>query len=102
MRGPKPAGAERLSAEEIAAELAALPGWTVANSKLHRDFKCRDFAQAFGCMTQGALVAEKMNHHPDWSNSWNRVSIDLVTHSAGGLTRLDFESAHKIDKIFAG
>ena len=100
MRGPKPAGGERLNEEEIAAELATLSGWTIAGGKLHREFKCRDFAQAFACMTDVARAAEEMNHHPDWSNSWNRVSIDLVTHSAGGLTRLDFELARRIDRIF--
>ena len=100
MRGPKPAGAERLNEEAIAAELVTLPGWTLQKGKLHREFKCRDFAQAFACMTKVAQAAEEMNHHPDWSNSWNRVSIDLVTHSAGGLTRLDFELARRIDGIF--
>lgn len=93
---------EKLSEQEIAAELAKLPGWSVVGGKLHREFVCKDFVDAFGKMASVALVAEKMDHHPDWSNVWNKVTVDLMTHSAGGLTALDFELAQKIAKIFGG
>ena len=90
----------RLTEQEISDELARLPGWTVAQGKLHRVFEFADFRQAFGFMTSVALAAEAMNHHPDWSNVWNKVTIDLNTHSAGGITRNDFELAAQIQKIF--
>ena len=93
---------EKLSEQEIAAELAELPGWSITGGKLHREFACKDFVDAFGKMASVALVAEKMDHHPDWSNVWNKVTVDLVTHSAGGLTALDFALAQKITKIFGG
>jgi len=89
----------KLDKQMIAAELKKLKGWTVENSKLHRVFEFRDFSQAFGFMTQVALVAESMGHHPDWSNAWNKVTIDLTTHSAGGLTQNDFDLAGKIQQI---
>jgi 4a-hydroxytetrahydrobiopterin dehydratase len=90
----------KLSEQEIATELGKLPGWTVERGNLHRVFEFRDFMQAFGFMTQVALAAEKMDHHPDWSNAWNKVVIDLSTHSAGGLTHNDFDLASKIAHIF--
>jgi len=88
----------RLSEKEVVAELEKLPGWSLAQGKLHRVFEFRDFRQAFAFMTGVALAAEAMNHHPDWSNSWNKVVIDLMTHSAGGLTKNDFELAAKIQQ----
>lgn len=91
----------KLSEQEIAAELAKLHGWTIERGNLHRAFEFRDFGQAFAFMTRVALAAEKMDHHPDWSNSWNKVAIDLCTHSAGGLTQNDFDLARKIEQ-FAG
>ena len=94
--------ATKLSEQEIAAELAKLKGWSIERGNLHRVFEFRDFAQAFGFMAQVALAAEKMDHHPDWSNAWNKVVIDLTTHSAGGLTRNDFALAAKIQQIFVG
>src|SRR5437879_12498325 len=87
---------------EIAAELNKLKVLTVQQGKLHRVFEFRDFSQAFGFMTQVALAAEAMGHHPDWSNAWNKVTIDLTTHSAGGLTTNDFGLAAKIQQISAG
>jgi 4a-hydroxytetrahydrobiopterin dehydratase len=93
--------ATKLNEPEIAAELQKLKGWTVEQGKLHRVFEFHDFSQAFGFMTQVALAAEAMGHHPDWSNVWNKVTIDLTTHSAGGLTQNDFGLADKIQKILA-
>ena len=89
----------KLSEKEVFAELEKLPGWSIAQGKLHRVFEFRDFRQAFAFMTGVALAAEALNHHPDWSNSWNKVVIDLMTHSAGGLTKNDFELAGQIQKI---
>ncbi len=93
-------GVPTLTDQEIAAGVAKLKGWSIQQGKLHRVFECRDFIHAFGFMTSVALAAEAMNHHPDWSNSWNKVTVDLRTHSANGLTKLDFELAGKIQKIF--
>jgi 4a-hydroxytetrahydrobiopterin dehydratase len=90
----------KLNESEIAAELAKVPGWSIAQGKLHRVFEFTDFRQAFGFMTSVALAAEAMNHHPDWSNVWNKVTIDLNTHSAGGITTNDFALAAQIQKIF--
>jgi 4a-hydroxytetrahydrobiopterin dehydratase len=89
----------KLSEKEVVAELEKLPGWSLAQGKLHRVFEFRDFRQAFAFMTGVALAAEAMNHHPDWSNSWNKVTIDLMTHSAGGLTKNDFELAGQIQTV---
>jgi 4a-hydroxytetrahydrobiopterin dehydratase len=87
----------KLSDDEIEAELATLSGWVVASGKLHREFRFADFNAAFAFMTRVALVAEQMNHHPEWSNVWNTVRVDLVTHDAGGLTSLDFQLAGAMD-----
>lgn len=92
---------QKLTDAEISAELASLPGWSVVNGKLHCEFTCKDFSEAFGKMSRVALAAEKMDHHPDWSNVWNKVTVDLVTHSSGGITKLDFELARKIQAIFS-
>jgi len=94
--------ASKLSEQEIAEQLRKLSGWSVASGNLHRAFEFKDFQAAFGFMTRVALAAEKMDHHPDWSNSWNKVTVDLCTHSAGGLTKNDFELAGKIQQIFGG
>jgi 4a-hydroxytetrahydrobiopterin dehydratase len=89
----------KLSDPEIAVELGKLPGWSIERGNLHRAFEFRDFSEAFAFMTRVALAAEKMDHHPDWSNGWNKVVIDLSTHSAGGLTQNDFALAGKISQI---
>jgi 4a-hydroxytetrahydrobiopterin dehydratase len=91
--------ATKLSEAEIGGQLKKLKGWSLEQGKLHRTFEFRDFSQAFGFMTQVALAAEAMGHHPDWSNAWNKVAIDLTTHSAGGLTQNDFQLAAKIQEI---
>jgi 4a-hydroxytetrahydrobiopterin dehydratase len=92
--------AKKLSDEEVKARLSQAKGWTLAGGKLHREFACKDFVSAFGNMTRVALVAEAMNHHPEWFNVWNKVVIDLNTHSVKGISNLDFELAAKIDEIF--
>ena len=89
----------KLSREEIALALEKLPGWTEANGKLHRDYKFADFAHAFGFMATSVFVIEKMNHHPEWTNVYNRVSVDLVTHDAGGITNRDVELAGLLESI---
>ena len=91
--------AMKLTEPEVAAQLKKLDGWKVVDGNLHRVFEFEDFTQAFGFMTRVALVAEKMDHHPDWSNSWNKVTVSLSTHSAGGLTKNDFELAAKMQEI---
>jgi 4a-hydroxytetrahydrobiopterin dehydratase len=79
----------------------ALPLWQLhaSRKKIARELTFQDFEQAFAFMTQVAQRAEAMNHHPDWSNSWNRVVVELSTHSAGGLTQLDIDLALAIDQI---
>lgn len=78
-----------LTDTQIAEALSRLPGWSVTAGKLHREYKFSDFIHAFSFMTAAALEAERMNHHPEWSNVWNRVSIDLSTHDSGGVTAKD-------------
>jgi 4a-hydroxytetrahydrobiopterin dehydratase len=86
---------------EITASLAALPGWAkvAARSAITRSFKWADFNEAWGFMNRVALIAEKMDHHPEWSNVWNKVEITLSTHDAGGLSDLDFKLAAAIDAV---
>jgi 4a-hydroxytetrahydrobiopterin dehydratase len=92
----------KLSEAQITEELKKLAGWSVVKGNLHRVFEFKDFSQAFAFMTRVALAAEKMDHHPDWSNSWNKVTVDLATHSAGGLTKNDFDLAAKMQQIYGG
>jgi 4a-hydroxytetrahydrobiopterin dehydratase len=89
-----------LSASELNEKMANAADWKMADKKISRDFQFSNFVQAFGFMSQVALEAEKLNHHPEWSNVYNKVRITLNTHDAGGLTELDFKLAGKIDKIF--
>jgi 4a-hydroxytetrahydrobiopterin dehydratase len=89
----------RLSAEEIQPELAALPGWSIVGGKLHREYKFQDFTHAFGFMAAAATAIEKMNHHPEWFNVYNRVTVDLSTHDAGGITRMDLKLALTLEAI---
>jgi 4a-hydroxytetrahydrobiopterin dehydratase len=89
----------RLNEGEIEHALKDLPGWTVREGKLHKEFVFRDFVAAFGFMASAALVAEAKNHHPEWFNVWNKVRVDLTTHDAGGITRLDVELAAAMNGI---
>ena len=90
---------ERLDAPQISALATELPNWRVQEERLHRDLQFKSFVEAFGFMTQVALLAESKNHHPNWSNVYNRVSIDLTTHDLGGLSSLDVELATAIDGL---
>ena len=89
----------KLTESEIAARLAALPAWSLRGGKLCRELRFADFNQAFGFMTRVALHAEALGHHPDWSNVWNRVAIELSTHDVGGISTKDFELAALIDGV---
>jgi 4a-hydroxytetrahydrobiopterin dehydratase len=93
--------ARKLADDEINKLLSRMPGWRLVAGKLHKQFECKDFNAAFGNMTRVALVAEAMNHHPEWSNVWNKVAFDLVTHSVKGISDLDFVLAEKIEEIFS-
>jgi len=90
-----------LTAVEIQELADSLPAWSLVDGRLQRQFTFVDFSEAFGFMTRVALVAEQLNHHPDWSNVWNRVSIALTTHDLGGLSNLDLELARRINALAA-
>lgn len=89
----------RLDGAEIARRLQALPGWEVKDAKLHRQFTFRDFVEAFRFMTGAALEAERIGHHPEWLNVYNRVTVDLITHDANGITALDFDLAQRMQQL---
>jgi 4a-hydroxytetrahydrobiopterin dehydratase len=89
---------ELLPSEEIDARLREQPGWAVVEGALHREVEFADFPEAFGFMAMVALAAEKLDHHPDWANSWNRVVIDISSHAAGGITERCFDLAAAVDK----
>ncbi|HXU96293.1 MAG TPA: 4a-hydroxytetrahydrobiopterin dehydratase [Candidatus Nitrosotalea sp.] len=89
----------RLSDEQIKTELTGLSGWSVVNGKLHKDFVFDDFVDAFGFMTRAAIHIEKMNHHPEWFNVYNKISVDLTTHDAGGITQNDIVLARTLNSL---
>ena len=91
----------QLTSAELATALASLPGWAVVNAKLHREYRFPDFVHAFGFMATAAIAIEKMNHHPEWFNVYNKVIVDLTTHDAGGITQKDVDLARLLDG-FAG
>ena len=90
---------KKLDDAEIKAMVEKLPGWSVKNGKLHREYKFPDFSHAFGMMATAAPAIEKMDHHPEWSNVYNRVTVDLSTHDAGGITHKDFDLAALLEGI---
>ncbi|MCB1706189.1 MAG: 4a-hydroxytetrahydrobiopterin dehydratase [Halioglobus sp.] len=92
---------EKLSSSAIASKLSELEHWSLVDTKLCRRFTFGDFVEAFGFMSRVALVAESMNHHPEWSNVYNRVEILLTTHDAGGITERDFTLAARINQLLA-
>jgi 4a-hydroxytetrahydrobiopterin dehydratase len=87
----------KLTEAEIAAALPGVPGWTRNDDGIERQYKFADFTQAFGFMARVALLAEKADHHPEWSNVYNKVDIRLTTHDAGGISARDFALARAID-----
>ena len=89
----------KLTDEELAAELKALPGWEVKDGKLHREYKFADFTHAFGFLAATATVVEKMNHHPEWFNVYGSVIVDLTTHDSGGITKRDFDLAGHMERL---
>ena len=89
----------RLSKDDIDEELKGLPGWSVVNKKLHKEFQFENFNQAFGFMTRAAMEIEKMNHHPEWFNVYNRITIELITHDVGGITKNDVSLAKILNSL---
>ena len=87
-----------LSASE---KLSALKGWSFSNNQLEKKITFGDFQQAMSAMVRISYICEKMNHHPDWTNVYNRLTIRLSTHDAGGVTDKDFELAGKIDQALS-
>lgn len=92
---------QKLSEAEVVARLSELQGWELIDDKLSKTFRFDAFVTAFGFMTSVALVAESLNHHPEWSNVYNRVTIALTTHDVGGISDLDFTLAQRIEAIAA-
>ena len=84
---------QKLSDEQIQQALNTLPGWSIIDSKLHKDFEFESFNEAFGFMTRASMEIEKMNHHPEWFNVYNKLRVDLTTHDAGGITQNDINLA---------
>ncbi len=89
----------RLSQADINEELKKLPGWKVVNEKLHKEFQFESFNQAFGFMTRAAMEIEKMNHHPEWFNVYNKITIELTTHDVGGITKNDVSLAKILNSL---
>jgi len=89
----------KLTDDAIKHALHNLPGWTIADAKLHREYVFPDFPHAIGFITTAAIGVEQMNHHPEWSNVYNRVRIDLTTHDSGGITQKDVDLAHLLEKL---
>jgi 4a-hydroxytetrahydrobiopterin dehydratase len=89
----------KLTDKEITVAIAKLPEWKIADEKLNRAFKFNSFVDAFTFMTKVAFVAEKMDHHPEFFNVYNRVVIDLATHDVDGISNLDIELAQKINDL---
>ena len=96
--------AEKLTGEARKSAIARLKGWREVEGRdaITRTFVFKDFNQAFGFMARAALVAEKLDHHPEWSNVWNRVTVDLVTHDAGGITDRDVALANTMNELAGG
>jgi 4a-hydroxytetrahydrobiopterin dehydratase len=90
---------EKLSDADIQKHCEQLAGWELKDDKLHGEFKFSNFVAAFGFMTQAAIHAEKMNHHPEWFNVYNKVNVGLSTHDVGGISELDFKLAQKMNEL---
>ncbi len=92
---------QKLDESQLHSALTSLPSWSLAQGKLHREYKFPDFVHAFGFMATSAIAIEKMNHHPEWFNVWNKVVVDLTTHDAGGISAKDVELAKLLDGFAA-
>jgi 4a-hydroxytetrahydrobiopterin dehydratase len=90
---------KKLNDTEVTARVEKMPGWSFKDRKLHREYQFADFPHAFGMMATAAPAIEKMDHHPEWSNVYNRVTVDLSTHDVGGITEKDFDLAMLIEGI---
>lgn len=88
-----------LSPQNLEKALGELSNWSIQTKKLHRQFQFPSFVEAFGFMSSVALVAESMGHHPEWFNVYNKVTVDLTTHDAGGITNLDIDLAKRMDQL---
>ena len=88
-----------LRGDDLAAALENLEGWDEQDGALHRGLTFADFSEAFGFMARVALIAEKMDHHPDWSNSWNKVDLAISSHDAGGITQQCIDFATKVNAL---
>jgi 4a-hydroxytetrahydrobiopterin dehydratase len=88
-----------LSPQDLEKALGELPNWNIQNQKLHRQFQFPSFVEAFGFMSSVALVAESMGHHPEWFNVYNKVTVDLTTHDAKGISHLDIDLAKRMDLL---
>jgi 4a-hydroxytetrahydrobiopterin dehydratase len=95
---------EKLTKEAVAENLSSMDGWVLAEdgASIWKAFRFKSFIEAFGFMTESAINAEKLNHHPEWFNVYNKVDVTLTTHDSKGLTELDFKLAAKMDKAAAG
>ena len=92
---------KKLDEAQVAQHMKALPGWELGEDRIKRTFRFKDFVEAFGWMSSVALVAERMNHHPEWRDVWATVEVELSTHDAGGLTELDMKLAAEMDTLAA-
>ncbi|WP_225913928.1 4a-hydroxytetrahydrobiopterin dehydratase [Leptolyngbya ohadii] len=96
---PESMSTSLLSTHDLDTLLNDLPGWQIERGKLHRQFQFASFVEAFGFMSSVALVAESMGHHPEWFNVYNRVTVDLTTHDAGGITMKDVQLARRMNQL---
>jgi 4a-hydroxytetrahydrobiopterin dehydratase len=90
---------QKLTEAEIAAQMAGMAGWSLRDGKLHREYKFPDFRHAIEFMMAAVPGIDKMNHHPEWANVYNRVTVDLTTHDAGGITQRDFELGALLEEV---
>jgi 4a-hydroxytetrahydrobiopterin dehydratase len=89
----------KLTPSEISSQLLKLPDWSVKDGKLHRDYQFPNFSLAIGFMMSAAVLIEKKDHHPEWFNVYNKVTVDLTSHDAGGITARDFDLASALEQI---
>ncbi len=90
---------KKLEAQEIEAALKTLPGWSLLDGKLRREFRFASFIEAFGWMTSVAIVAQSHEHHPEWFNVYDRVRVDLTTHDVGGISERDLKLAAEMNRL---